>query len=252
MNTWTSWGLDGEALSVSGVVLHSVPPLLVVLSAETGPVLRDRLTEAARRALTDHCSGQEEPPIARGSDVTEPIVNSTTATGGAVHAVASQAVHRDVSRAVHGDVPQAVREPASGCGEREVREPAVRERPGNLARPGSNSATGQLQSSRRRGRRPPVRRRLLADYLAEARAALADAALTGQRPDPTPAWCRQATGCSAGTSVKLAAALRPATGQPADAPATDGRLETKPTDIEGTRLSVDQAGVDHVDPVVAA
>jgi hypothetical protein len=29
----------------------------------------------------------------------------------------------------------------------------------------------------------------------------------GEAPEPTPAWCRQATGCSAGTSVKVAAAL---------------------------------------------
>lgn len=54
MNTWTSWGLDGEPLSWSGVVLHSVPPLVVFATAETGPGLRDRLTEAVRRALLEH------------------------------------------------------------------------------------------------------------------------------------------------------------------------------------------------------
>jgi hypothetical protein len=43
---------------------------------------------------------------------------------------------------------------------------------------------------------------LFADYLAMAREQLpADA------PTVTPAWCRQVTGCSAGTSVRLAAEL---------------------------------------------
>jgi hypothetical protein len=51
----------------------------------------------------------------------------------------------------------------------------------------------------------PVRRRLFADYLTEARAALA--AHPGGT-DPTPSWCQRATGCSAGTSVNLARALR--------------------------------------------
>lgn len=51
-------------------------------------------------------------------------------------------------------------------------------------------------------RRAPRRRRLLSEYLTEARVQL------GADVDPTPAWCRQVTGCSAGTSVKLAAALR--------------------------------------------
>ena len=46
MNTWQSWA----ALHVAGIVLHSVPPVLVYLAAETGPILRDRLTEAVLRA----------------------------------------------------------------------------------------------------------------------------------------------------------------------------------------------------------
>jgi hypothetical protein len=246
MITWTSWGLNGDTLSVSGVVLHSVPPLVVVLSAETGPVLRHRLTDAAQRALTNRCGGHEDSTQVRASDVTRAIVDNTTATGGVVHPVASLAVHGETSQDVHGDVSRPVREPGSGCGERSVREPAVRE-PVNQARPGSSSATGQRQTSRKHGQHPGGPRRLLADYLAEAHAALADAAATGKRPDPTPAWCRQATGCSAGTSVKLAAALRRTTGQPAGTPAADQRSETKPDD---TPLSCDQAGVDHVDPDV--
>ncbi|GAA0944537.1 hypothetical protein GCM10009554_38770 [Kribbella koreensis] len=46
MNTWSSFG-HGDA---AGIVLHSVPPLLVFCAAETAPVLRDRLTEAVLRA----------------------------------------------------------------------------------------------------------------------------------------------------------------------------------------------------------
>lgn len=46
MNTWQSY----TALHVAGIVLHSVPPILVFLASETAPVLRDRLTESVTRA----------------------------------------------------------------------------------------------------------------------------------------------------------------------------------------------------------
>lgn len=46
MNTWQSWA----HLHIAGIVLHSVPPAMVYLAAETGPILRDRLTEAVLRA----------------------------------------------------------------------------------------------------------------------------------------------------------------------------------------------------------
>jgi hypothetical protein len=46
MNTWHSI----VHKDVAGIVLHSVPPLLVFCAAETAPVLRDRLTEAVLRA----------------------------------------------------------------------------------------------------------------------------------------------------------------------------------------------------------
>lgn len=52
MNTWSSWvalGSTGSA-AASGIVLHSVPPVLVYCAAEAGPILRDRLTEAVLRA----------------------------------------------------------------------------------------------------------------------------------------------------------------------------------------------------------
>ncbi|WP_103379746.1 hypothetical protein [Pseudonocardia dioxanivorans] len=167
MNTWTSWGLAGTPLSWSGVVLHSVPPLVVFATAETGPGLRDRLTEAVRRALTEHTAG--------GS------------TGGDAAAAPT------TNAAVHEQTDEPVREP--------VTEPA----PAAPARP----------AARRTPRRTtgPVPRRLLADYLTDARAALDAAHAAGELVEPSPTWCRQVTGCSAGTSVKLAAALR--TDQPA-------------------------------------
>lgn len=46
MNTWSAWR-DGVP---SSVVLHSVPPVFVLLAAEVAPALRDRLSEAVARA----------------------------------------------------------------------------------------------------------------------------------------------------------------------------------------------------------
>ncbi|MCD2191349.1 hypothetical protein [Actinomycetospora soli] len=48
MNTWSAWR---DAVP-SSVVLHSVPPLFVLLAAEVAPALRERLTEAVRVATT--------------------------------------------------------------------------------------------------------------------------------------------------------------------------------------------------------
>jgi hypothetical protein len=49
MNTWASYA----AGSLSGVVLHSVPPLLVFVAAEAITDLRDKLTEAVTAAFTE-------------------------------------------------------------------------------------------------------------------------------------------------------------------------------------------------------
>ncbi|MFJ8811644.1 hypothetical protein [Amycolatopsis thermoflava] len=59
MNTWQSW----TELHVAGVVLHSVPPVLVFLAAETAPVLRDRLTEAVTRAAAPAFTGQPHEAV---------------------------------------------------------------------------------------------------------------------------------------------------------------------------------------------
>lgn len=55
MNTWHSF----VQMDVAGIVLHSVPPLLVFCAAETAPVLRDRLTEAVLRA--EHSAALADP-----------------------------------------------------------------------------------------------------------------------------------------------------------------------------------------------
>jgi hypothetical protein len=49
MNTWSSFA----AGSLAGVVLHSVPPLIVFAAAEAVTDLRDKLTEAVTVAFTD-------------------------------------------------------------------------------------------------------------------------------------------------------------------------------------------------------
>jgi hypothetical protein len=49
MNTWASYA----AGSLSGIVLHSVPPLLVFVAAEAITDLRDKLTEAVTVAFTE-------------------------------------------------------------------------------------------------------------------------------------------------------------------------------------------------------
>lgn len=49
MNTWASYA----AGSLSGVVLHSVPPLVVFVAAEAVTDLRDKLTEAVNAAFTE-------------------------------------------------------------------------------------------------------------------------------------------------------------------------------------------------------
>src|SRR3954451_24364677 len=50
MNTWQPWGLDGHPPIPAGIILHSTPPLLVLLAAEVGPGLREQLALAASAA----------------------------------------------------------------------------------------------------------------------------------------------------------------------------------------------------------
>ncbi|MEN3320663.1 MAG: hypothetical protein V7643_4065 [Mycobacterium sp.] len=58
MNTWASYA----AGSLSGIVLHSVPPLVVFAAAEAVTELRDKLTEAVRAAFTQ-ATAVNHPPV---------------------------------------------------------------------------------------------------------------------------------------------------------------------------------------------
>lgn len=196
MNTWTSWGFAGTPFTAAGVVLHSVPPLVVFATAETGPGLRDRLTEAVNRALTENQHGAHARtdglPLARF-----PVVPATP-IGSVRESAGTAAVPVDTNAG----------SPVTG---------GIHELPGNAPPPGESAAvaaTDGPRPSRRPARRPqqrrkaPVGRRLLGEYVADARTALDRARSAGEAVEPTPAWCRRVTGCSAGTSVKVAAALR--------------------------------------------
>ncbi|ASO22951.1 hypothetical protein FHR81_003611 [Actinoalloteichus hoggarensis] len=80
MNTWESFA----AGSVSGVVLHSVPPLVVFVAAEAVTDLRDKLTEAVNVAVGDAARHAPEPAA----------VNPRTAEPTAVHKPAQRTAAR--------------------------------------------------------------------------------------------------------------------------------------------------------------
>lgn len=125
-------------------------------------------------------------------------------------AEAGPALREQLARAAAASVPTehtaSVREPA---GVHETSADGVRERPG-LAGWEARDPGATITRRRPDGTARPVGRRMFGDYLTEARAALAAAGAAGNSAKVTPSWCRAVTGCSAGTSVKLAAALRDA------------------------------------------
>ncbi|MEU8633254.1 hypothetical protein AB0C38_13865 [Amycolatopsis sp. NPDC048633] len=61
MNTWSSWAAGSPA----GVVLHSVPPMVVFVAAEAVTDLRDKLTDAVQTAHVNATSVHELPAPAR-------------------------------------------------------------------------------------------------------------------------------------------------------------------------------------------
>lgn len=72
MNTWASYA----AGSLAGIVLHSVPPLVVFVAAEAVTDVRDKLTEAVAVAFTE---ATERVPRERGERVQEPARRSRRA-----------------------------------------------------------------------------------------------------------------------------------------------------------------------------
>ncbi|MFJ7215433.1 hypothetical protein [Amycolatopsis sp. NPDC098790] len=150
MNTWSSW-VSG---SPAGVVLHSVPPLVVFVAAEAVTDLRDKLTDAVSVAFMN-ATGRAATPE-----------------------------------------PAPVPEPAAPVHEPNTTALEPTESAGELSGP-----VGEPAAPR------PARRKLFADYLADARAAWTPGV------EITPAWVREATGCSRGLSSRLAAALSAETGK---------------------------------------
>ncbi|MGW5364445.1 hypothetical protein [Actinopolymorpha pittospori] len=91
MNTWQSWA----AASPSGIVLHSVPPLLVLAAAEVGPELRHRLTAAVDRSYRQAAASlavTNRDTTATAPDAATAIKPDDTGTGPAELATASIAV----------------------------------------------------------------------------------------------------------------------------------------------------------------
>lgn len=73
MNTWSSYA----AGSLAGIVLHSVPPLVVFVAAEAVTDLRDKLTEAAAVAFTD--AVRQVPPAVHEPTRSTPVRRRRTA-----------------------------------------------------------------------------------------------------------------------------------------------------------------------------
>lgn len=61
MNTWSSWAAGSPA----GVVLHSVPPMVVFVAAEAVTDLRDKLTDAVQAAHVNATNVHELPAPVR-------------------------------------------------------------------------------------------------------------------------------------------------------------------------------------------
>jgi hypothetical protein len=181
MNTWSSWA----AGSLSGVVLHSVPPLVVVIAAEAVTDLQHALTDCVHRAHTAAVHRTDQAQRTEQAARIEQGRHDSVITGTAVHPVSGERSGRAA-----GERP--VDTAGERIGRQSVNPPTVVA--GRAGRP-----TGE--PSRKRAPRGSKRRKLLADYLAEARAAWAPELVV------TPAWVRQVTDCSRGLSSKVAAAL---------------------------------------------
>lgn len=169
MNTWQSWA----TLTPAGLVLHSVPPLLVFTAVEGGPALRDRLTDAVNLAAAT--ATDTHPPATPPAGIHTPLnPTADTPTSAPV----------DIPTRATPTAPTPTTAVVTG-------PPAVRSQ-----RP--TRASGRKPATRR----PTGRRLLKADYLAAARAAYTPGTHI------TPAWVRQVTDCSRGMSSQIAADLK--------------------------------------------
>ncbi|NKQ54413.1 hypothetical protein HFP15_16140 [Amycolatopsis sp. K13G38] len=173
MNTWQSWAV----LHPAGVVLHSVPPVLVFLAAETAPVLRDRLTESVHAAAADRADRGRASGVSTGAT---PPVNTPPHAPTTPFTNYMNVVQEPVPERVHDTPPAPVHEPTS--------PPVHRPTRSSVSKPKARAGAG---------------RKLLGDYVAEARAAWAPGI------EITPAWVRQVVPeVSRGTSKNVADTLR--------------------------------------------
>jgi hypothetical protein len=208
MNTWASFAQGHTA----GVVLHSVPPLVVFFAAATGPGLRDRLTQAVTVALTT-------PPTTEPvtEPVTQPVDGAVAGVPGNVPATVPPTAQDKTDEAVAG-VPGNVPATAAPTAQDKTAEPVGGfPTPTMLTTPGTGGqptepvvAPPRVQPvlvrevavssvSRRKARK---RRMFVADYIAMVTPHHRPATVV------TPVWVREhAPGIGRATSVKVAALL---------------------------------------------
>lgn len=184
MNTWAFWA----ARDLAGVVLHSVPPLVIVIAAEALTDLQYALTDCAHRAAHHRAKDMAEQPE-------HPVVNATPPDQPPLTGTGDE--HPSSAR---GERPAGgIRErSAGGDGERPASDPGGFTGPVGEPRPRHRNPRPRAGTG---GSRTPGRRKLLADYLDEARTAWTPGVVV------SPAWVRRVTDCSRGLSPKVAAAL---------------------------------------------
>lgn len=182
MNTWVFWA----AGSASGVVLHTVAPLVVVIAAEAVTDVQQALTQCVPRAHTTVHRAQQST---RPEPVTRAAVN-------------------DEAAGLLNPLPPPYEPTVSTLGKSDLNtgQPIVTTLRERLVNPAAGAQRaprpiGEPHRKPAKRSRTPVRRKLLADYLGEARAAWSPGMVV------TPAWVRQVTDCSRGLSSKVAAAL---------------------------------------------
>lgn len=108
MNTWQPW----ESLSASGIVLHSVPPLLVFTAVEGGPAMRDALTAAVTKSLALTRTEDTDQPTNGGHEPAD------TSTQDGVHAPTTEPVRELVSPVVREPRPPRTTKPRTKTGKK--------------------------------------------------------------------------------------------------------------------------------------
>jgi hypothetical protein len=188
MNTWVSWAAGSSA----GVVLHTVAPLVVVIAAEAVTDVQHALTQCVHRA---HTTAHHTQHPTRPERATRAAVNGEETPA---HPESMPPPHERTVLTV-GERPVSISERSGKSPGEPPGQPSVNPPAPNAPR--APRLVGEPHHKPRKRARPPMRRKLLADYLTEARAAWTPGQVV------SPAWVRQVTDCSRGLSPKVAAAL---------------------------------------------